>query len=73
MDFICLNYLITTVFAHKVKAITGLELARGPGGPGTRRNSEHHLWHPRILRFLILTGTRKAHSMQKVAPSVSNS
>ena len=25
--------------------------------------SEHHLWHPRILRFLILTGTRRAHSM----------
>jgi hypothetical protein len=42
---------------------TGLELARVPRVPGTRRNSEHHLWHPRILRFLILTGTRRAHSM----------
>ena len=29
--------------------------------PGTRRNSEYHLWHPRILRFLILTGTRRAN------------
>ena len=30
---------------------SGLELARVPRVPGTRRNSEHHLWHPRILRF----------------------
>ena len=43
--------------------LTGLELARVPRVPGTRRNSEHHLWHPRILRFLILTGTPRAHSM----------
>ena len=43
--------------------ISGLELARVPRVPGTRRNSEHHLWHPWILRFLILTGTRRAHSM----------
>ena len=42
---------------------SGLELARVPRVPGTRRNSEHHLWHPWILRFLILTGTRRAHSM----------
>ena len=41
----------------------GLELARVPRVPGTRQNPEHHLWHPRILRFLILTGTRRAHSM----------
>ena len=41
----------------------GLELARVPRVPGTRQNSEHHLWHPLILRFLILTGTRRAHSM----------
>ena len=32
--------------------IAGLELARVPRVPGTRRNSEHHLWHPLILRFL---------------------
>ena len=31
---------------------TGLELARVPRVPGTRRNSEHQLWHPWILRFL---------------------
>ena len=43
--------------------MTGLELARVPRVPGTRRNSEHRLWHPRISRFLIVTGTRKAHSM----------
>ena len=42
---------------------SGLELARVPRVPGTRQNSEHHLWHPRILRFLILTGTRRANSM----------
>ena len=41
----------------------GLELARVPRVPGTRRNSEYLLWHPLILRFLILTGTRKAHSL----------
>ena len=33
----------------------GLELARVPRVLGTRQNSEHHLWHPRILRLLILT------------------
>ena len=44
-------------------AYTGLELARVPQVPGTRRNSEHHLWHPWILRFLALTGTRRANSM----------
>ena len=43
--------------------LTGLELARVPRVPGTRWNSEHHLRHPRILRFLILTGTRRAHSL----------
>ena len=43
--------------------ITGLELARVPRVPGTRQNSEHHLWHPLILRFLILTSTHGAHSM----------
>ena len=42
---------------------TGLELAWVPRVPGTRQNTEHHLWHLRILRFLILTGTRRAHSM----------
>ena len=41
---------------------TGLELARVPRVPGTCRNSEHHLWHPRILKFLILTGTRGPQS-----------
>ena len=41
----------------------GLELAWVPLVPGTCRNNEHHLWHPRILRFSILTGTRRAHSM----------
>ena len=35
----------------------GLELDQVLRVPGTRLNSEHHLWHPRILRFLILTGT----------------
>ena len=49
--------------------LSGLELERVPG---TRQNSEHHLRHPRILRFLIITGTHRAHSMQQVAPSVSN-
>ena len=44
-------------------ALSGLELARKMWVPGTRRNSEHHLWHPRTLRFLILNGTRRAHSM----------
>ena len=43
--------------------LTGLELARVPRVPGTRQNSEHHLWHLQILNFLILTGTRRAHSM----------
>ena len=41
----------------------GLELAQVPRVPGTRQNSVHHLWHPRILRFLILTGTRRVHYM----------
>ena len=41
---------------------TWLEIARVPRVPGTRRNSEHHLWHPWILRFLILTCTHRAHS-----------
>ena len=50
-------------FGPKNLYISGLELARVPRVPGTRQNSEHHLWHPRILRFLILTGTRRAHSM----------
>ena len=50
-------------FVANVLHDTGLELAQVPRVPGTRRNSEHHLWHPRILRFLILTGTRRAHSM----------
>ena len=45
------------------KLSTGLELAQVPRVPSTRRNFEHHLWHPRILRFLMLTGTRRAHSM----------
>ena len=45
----------------KVVCYSGLELARVPRVPGNRRNSEHHLWHPR--KFLILTGTRRAHSM----------
>ena len=45
------------------KLYAGLELAWVPRVPGTRRNSEHHLRHLRILRFLILTGTRRAHSM----------
>ena len=43
------------------------------GACRTRRNSEHHLRHPRILKFSILTSTRRAHSMQQVAPSISNS
>ena len=43
--------------------IAGLELARVPRVPGTRRNSEHHLRHPLFLRFLLLTGTCRAHSM----------
>ena len=42
---------------------TGLELARVPRVPGTRQNYEHQLWHPQILRFLILTGTRRTHYM----------
>ena len=57
------NSLATSpvIFGKDVtRYISGLELARVPG---TRRNSEHHLRHPRILRFLILTGTRRAHSM----------
>ena len=44
-------------------SISGLDLARVPRVPGTRRNSEHHHWHPRILRFLVLTGKRRDHSM----------
>ena len=47
----------------RVEYWAGLELARVPRVPGTLRNSEHHLWHPRILWSLILTGTRRAHSM----------
>jgi hypothetical protein len=47
---------------------SGLELARVPRVPGTRRNSEHHLRHPRILRFLILTGTRRARSTLVTQP-----
>ena len=46
-----------------IRPVAGLRLARVPRVPGTRRNSEHHLWHPQILRFLIITGTRRAHSM----------
>jgi hypothetical protein len=42
---------------------SGLELARVPRVPGIRRNSKRHLGHPRILRFLILTGTRRFHSI----------
>ena len=43
----------------------GLELARMPRVNGTRRISEHHLRHLRILRFLILTGALRIrpHSM----------
>ena len=54
-------------------SIAGLELARVPRVPGTRQNSEHHLWHPRILWYLILKGTRRAHSICKWLSSVSNS
>ena len=66
---------IHTAINHLVLVVldithTGLELARVPG---TRRNSGHHFWHPRILSFLILIGTRRAHSIQQVAPSISNS
>ena len=43
--------------------ISGLELARVTRVPGTGQNSEHHLRHSRILRFLILTGTCRDHSM----------
>jgi hypothetical protein len=45
---------------HYSQYISGLELARVPG---TRQDSEHHLRHPLILRFLVLTGTRRAQSM----------
>ena len=45
--------LETCIFQSHI--FSGLELARVPQVPGTRRNSEHHLWHPQILRFLILT------------------
>ena len=38
-------------------------VSKGAAGAWPGRNSEHHLWHPRILRFLILTGTGRAHSM----------
>ena len=41
---------------HVFCTSSGLELARVPRVPGTHQNSEHHLWHPLILRFLILTG-----------------
>ena len=51
--------LVDTLFNMKKTLFhtSGLELARVPRVPGTRRNSEHHLWHPLILSFLILTGT----------------
>ena len=49
---------MTTYLPNIYPSTSGLELARVPRVPGTCRNSEHHLWHPRILRFLILSGTR---------------
>ena len=57
------QYLSLVTLELYLRQITGLELARVPRVPGTRQNSEHHLWHLRILWFLILTGTRSAHSM----------
>ena len=53
--------------SSSLKGKAGLELARVPRVPGNRQNSKHHLWHPRILRFLIVTGTRRARSMWQVA------
>ena len=43
----------------------GLELARVPRVPGTCRNSEHHLCHPRILRFLILKPSQNKKGQKK--------
>ena len=57
--------ILVKIFAN-IRA--GLELARVLRVPV----SEHHLWYRRILRFLILTDTRRAHSIQQVAPSVSS-
>ena len=52
---------------YQLKLSFNLQLVRASFSTGAagawHRNSEHHLWHPRILRFLILTGTRRAHSM----------
>ena len=43
--------------SYEVIYHAGLELAQVLRVPGTCRNSEHHLWHPWILRFLLLTDT----------------
>ena len=40
--------------------------------PGTRGIFEHHIWHPRILRFFVLIDTCWDFIEQK-APAVSNS
>ena len=50
----CVKFLLDKV---SIDTYIGLELPRMPRVPDTRRNSEHHLWHPRILRFLILIST----------------
>ena len=61
--FVCFFPKNCSNFGVLFLIMAGLELARVPRVPGTRQDSEHHLWHPLILRFLILTGTPRAHSM----------
>ena len=39
--------------------------------PGTRRNSEYDFWHPWILRFLIVTGTRTQSSFYLTSGTLS--
>ena len=39
---------------------------------GTHRITEHHVWNPHILKFLIILTPPEVHSMEQVAPAVSN-
>ena len=53
--------------------LLGLVLAQASEVPGTQEILEHHVWHPQILRLLVLNGTNWDFFQEQNTPADSNS